>query len=318
MRNKVNVSCVLFLLLSILLFMKSAESKSIRTVTVGEGEVVNVKTSLGYSTLLEFSSKPTSAVLGDQDAFKLEYVGNSLTLKPLLPRAHSNLFIFTEFDRFNCEIRTVSMDQVDYIVRIRAKEKSYPLEEVEHAEHFVKTSIQKEATYDGFALKVISQAKEQDLSHPRSVTLIDFELSSTKRAYSFQAGSVGVKQLGKYLRAESIYLDRVDLTPSGGPIHGRIALLSQDFNSRLPVRLLFAVPDVRIPRKAHLIEVSTLRQKRSEQSNKKGQEPWEQGPPNADPKLGPVSTSISSPMPIPIPSVEALGLGALPFSPAPF
>src|SRR5260221_731277 len=90
-------------------------AKNLRQLQFNENQVAEIHTALGFSTILEFPSRPISAVLGDQDSFKLEYVGNSITIKPLVAHAKSNLFVFTEFERFNCTLRAGSSDDVDYV-----------------------------------------------------------------------------------------------------------------------------------------------------------------------------------------------------------
>ena len=244
-----------------------ALSRSIRTVVTDDTNVTVIHTAVGYSTILEFESKPISAVLGDQDSFKLEYVGNSITIKPLIPRTKSNVFIFTEYARFNCQLVSGPANEVDYIVRIRPNVKAYPVEVAgakplaapppEEPVQFVTKAIHKSASYNGITLTVISVARERDVSKPRSVTLIDFELSSKKSPYAFQAQSIGVKQGGKFLNLESLYLDNLELAPGNLPVRGKLALLSQDFKSSSSVTLVFAVPNSNNPKAIHRIEVST-------------------------------------------------------------
>jgi len=43
--------------------------KTPRIVTQADSEMVTINTALGYTTLIQFDARPTSAVLGDQDGF---------------------------------------------------------------------------------------------------------------------------------------------------------------------------------------------------------------------------------------------------------
>ena len=234
-----------FLLIGVILHSTPLYAQPIRTVEVSEGQVIPINTAIGYSTILEFSSKPISAVLGDQDSFKLEYVANSITIKPLMARARSNLFVFTEFDRFNCKLNTVTGTGVDFIVRIKLKEKSYPVERANSPAVLppVTKMMNRVKTVDGFSLQLHSVTKDREISLPRSVTLIDFEISSQKATYSFQPSSIGVKQLGKFLTIESLYLDSLEISPDSQSVHGKLALLSRDFKPGRAVLLVFAIPD---------------------------------------------------------------------------
>ena len=95
----------------------------VRSVEISPNTITSIRTAPGYSTVIEFQSKPTQAVLGDQDAFHLEYIGNSITLKPVLPNAKSNLFIYTDYDRFTFFVSTVPAAQADYVVRVEHRPK---------------------------------------------------------------------------------------------------------------------------------------------------------------------------------------------------
>jgi hypothetical protein len=307
MIQKILPSALFLLLITTPLRSDLAFSRSIKTVTADEGSVVVVKTSIGYSTILEFTSKPLSAVLGDQDSFKLEYVGNSLTLKPLYPRAKSNLFVFTEFDRFNCEVQTVPPSQVDYIIRVRTKKKSYPVVTAEDSR--IEIPIHKSSSYDGFSVKIVSISHEKKNARPRAVTLIDFELGTLKNSYSFQPASIGVKQSGKFIPAESLYMDSLELTPSQPPIHGKFAILDQDYLVRQPIEIVFAVPDSKNPKKVHRIAVSTRTSSQALKPKKKGGDPWE---------VGSGSTTIFSPKPTPTRGAEEFKLKGLQFAPSSF
>lgn len=257
------------------LFPVTGLAKPIRTVVIDDGQVIRVNTALGFSTILEFSSKPISAVLGDQDSFKLEYVGNSITIKPLVSHARSNLFIFTEFERFNCQVSTTPPALVDYIVRIRAKPRGYSMEFISQdgsygepasaAQPLRTTSLQKSSTYDGITLTLKSISRSYDLRNPRNVTLISFEISSRRKSYSFQAGSIGARQLGQYINMESIYIDGLELMPGAPPIHGKIALLAQDYRPSMPLTIVFAMPDRLKKSSVHRIEVTTINSTRSKQ-----------------------------------------------------
>lgn len=99
----------------------NAVAKPTRTLELTETDIGKVQAALGYSTILQFDARPTSAVLGDQDAFRVEYVGNSLTIKPLVPGARTNLFVFTDYERFSFRLMTGASSQVDYAVRVKRK-----------------------------------------------------------------------------------------------------------------------------------------------------------------------------------------------------
>src|ERR1035441_4767317 len=104
---------LLFLLLSF------AQASQVKELKLKPQEVGIVNTAVGYSTVVQLSQKPLNVVIGDQSAFRVEFINDSITLKPLRPGAKTNLFIFTENDRFNLTIRVGKASAVDYVVRVR-------------------------------------------------------------------------------------------------------------------------------------------------------------------------------------------------------
>lgn len=231
-------------------------AKSVRQIEADDKQVVLIKTALGYSTVIEFTSKPISAVVGDQDAFKLEFVKNSITVKPLIPHAASNLFVFTEYDRFNCTLKTVSSSEVDYLVRISSHSKPYRPEPIPVAQPIAAppkertkdkiSFVHKRVAWQGYSLALVSFTQVSGGPTSRGATVYEIELDSKKEAYRFSAASLGVKQNEHFIPIESIYLDRMSLNPGYPPIRGKIALLNSDFNMRAPITIVFAVPGHRL------------------------------------------------------------------------
>lgn len=222
------------------LYPKPGHSGAVRLIETSTDSVNRIQTALGYSTVVEFQSKPTQAVLGDQDAFKLEFVGNSVTLKPLLPRAKSNLFIFTEWGRLTFLITTGNATHADFLVRVKLRTETRERESTPTGPRR-KIRVEKKSSAQGFTLAVLDFDISLDGRNPRDASLLRFELHSSEVAYGFQPASLGLKQRGKFIPIEQIYLDRLDLKPKSSPIQGTIAVLNQDWKKNLPLYLVFAV-----------------------------------------------------------------------------
>jgi hypothetical protein len=228
-------------------------ANTIRKVDADENRVAVVHTAMGFSTILEFPTKPSSAVLGDQDAFKIEYVGNSITVKPLIPGATSNLFVFTEYHRFNCTLKTGNRTEVDYIVNIVPSETHQETTIASHDPHEI--ILNHSSQFKGFELRVISILPPASRDDPRAAEVVRFELKSKDKKYAFSPASVGVKQGGQFLDLESIYLDAMELHP-GKAITGKLVVLNQDRIAHGPLELVFAVPGGNKKEKTHLLVVS--------------------------------------------------------------
>jgi hypothetical protein len=246
----------------------SNPSKMIRKVEVSPDQVTEIHTAIGYSTILDFTAKPLSAVLGDQDAFKLEFVGSSITVKPLLVHAKSNLFVFTEFDRFNIQLSSGDATLVDYIVSLTRRGEDQG--EVEPSSDLATTPteslqlqsssprekvIQRSKKLNGIELKVVSKSETISEIPGRAATVITIELTSQRLTYAFSPASIGIKVGGR---------DALSIGPRLPVVHGKIALLKQDLTAGTPV-VVFAISDSK-NKKASRLEVST--QARSAQGPK--------------------------------------------------
>lgn len=95
-------------------------------------QIVTVRTALGIATIIQVPDRPNSVVVGDQDKFKVEYLDQAITIKPLQGGAKSNLYIYTDYRRYNVQLATGSESAVDYVVylenqKLKSKEKSSSL-----------------------------------------------------------------------------------------------------------------------------------------------------------------------------------------------
>jgi hypothetical protein len=95
---------LIFLFLLVLCLVPEAEAKPMRVVHLTEKDLEPVFVEIGFSTLLKFDSHPEPGLIGDQDAFKVEYLKNLVSIKPLVSKAQTNLFLFTKDGEFNFQL----------------------------------------------------------------------------------------------------------------------------------------------------------------------------------------------------------------------
>jgi hypothetical protein len=224
----------------LILYANRSLAAGVREVVASNRSLTPIHTALGFSTILEFPGKPISAVLGDQDGFKLEYVGSSITLKPLVPNAKSNLFVFTDTGRYNFSLASGPAGAVDYIVSIRPSSEPTKPGEAKSVEPYLVIRPGKKSSVLGITLSVDRIKLARNTNDPRSASLIEFQAITKTKPYALKASSFGVRQGGKYLDIESIYLGSLALLP-GVPVDGVIAVLNQDWNARAPFVLVLAV-----------------------------------------------------------------------------
>lgn len=64
----------------------------------------------GFSSILEFEEAPTQVVLGDQNYFQIERLNRSIVIKPLVPYATTNMFVYFKTKETRLFILTASDD----------------------------------------------------------------------------------------------------------------------------------------------------------------------------------------------------------------
>lgn len=117
-------------LLFLLFFPLSLSANPARKIVVHKDEVITVKTAVGIASIIQVPDQPTSVVLGDSAAFKVEYLNQAITIKPLHGHATSNLYIHTDFDRYSVKLVTGAQASADYVVYLKPFEVPRPKSEV--------------------------------------------------------------------------------------------------------------------------------------------------------------------------------------------
>ena len=89
----------------------------VRYIPTKKDQIITVKTSLGIATIIQVPDRPTSVVIGDQSAFKVEYLDTAITIKPLITNARTNLYIYTDWQRYNVKLIPTKKTQADYVLQ---------------------------------------------------------------------------------------------------------------------------------------------------------------------------------------------------------
>ena len=93
----------------------------VKTVEVFLDQLTQINTAVGIATILQFPDPVQTVIIGDQGAFKIEYLDKAITIKPLRYSAKTNLYVNTATRRYNLKLVTQSQDLSDYVVYIKAK-----------------------------------------------------------------------------------------------------------------------------------------------------------------------------------------------------
>lgn len=211
--------------LAILLALSPAVSGArVRTVEVKKDQIVNVKTALGVATIIQVPDRPNSLVVGDQNAFKVEYLDQAITIKPLHGGARSNLYIYTDYRRFNVQLVTTSEAAADYVVYLAS-----PIEKP-------KTPTSGWRSYKNLLKNESLTLETKRLSNALDGTLlIEFEVRSSIKE-KFNPEWLWLTQNGKPKPIQGLALSAQDVS-GGRPIKGVIQILRKDVSTHENLRI---------------------------------------------------------------------------------
>jgi sulfate adenylyltransferase subunit 1 (EFTu-like GTPase family) len=161
--------------------------------------------------------------VGDQAAFKVEYLDEAITIKPLRAGAKSNLYVYTDFRRFNVQLVTGAETSADYVVYLEnPKEKK-----VSSSLHW--TWVHRSATNDGIKFTITREAGTSD-----GVLVVEFDLSCEKRG-KVEPAWIWLTQDGATKPIQNLYLSNLECSP-GNSVSGSFQILKSDINENTPLR----------------------------------------------------------------------------------
>lgn len=215
------------MILSLLSVEASAQGK-VRRVNVHGDQIVTVKTSLGIATIIQVPDRPNSVVVGDQNAFKVEYLDQAITIKPVASGVKSNLYIYTEWKRFNVELVSGSEAAADYVVYLENPKIAPKI--VSEAQGVVWTKASNYLRNDSLELSTKKLGRSG-----KDTFLVEFILTSKKKE-KFQPECLWLKQYDETIPIHNLVLSGLEVAP-GQPISGVLQIRSKDLNSSEPFRL---------------------------------------------------------------------------------
>ncbi len=195
----------------------------VRALTIDSDQIALVKTSLGIATIIEVPDKPNSVVLGDQSAFKVEYLDKAITIKPLRNNAKTNLYVYTDWRRFNVQLVTGPQQNADYVVYLKNKATKKPKSKFKWMKfsNYLKNNPMR-----------LEVSRVGRIGHAR---LIQFKVKSSEEI-EFRPDWIWITQDHIVRPIQSLQLSEVTVKP-GQAITGTIQLMSHDINDKQPIRI---------------------------------------------------------------------------------
>ena len=222
---------ILSLVIAVSLYATALASSRVKKVEVQKDQIVRVNTAIGIATIIQVPDRPNSVVVGDQDAFKVEYLDLAITIKPITPHGKSNLYIYTDYRRFNVELNSGPEASADYVVYLEnpvEKEKFTKKKPEESGISWKRVNRSFKNESASFALNRIGSTRS-------GVVIVEFTISSTKRE-QINPAWFWVTQGGVTRPIQNLFLSDVKLSP-GQKIQGSIQLLKADFINSEQIRI---------------------------------------------------------------------------------
>lgn len=191
----------------------------VRRVQVQKDQIVAVKTALGVATIVQVPDRPNSLVVGDQSAFKVEYLDQAITIKPIHGGARSNLYIYTDYRRFNVQLITGPEGAADYVVYLENPNKAPKIKPLSWMKF--KNSLSE----SGLILQTQRLAKTKD-----GILLVEFEVRSDKNE-KFKPDCLWLTQSGKTRAIHNLALSGQELG-NGKVIRGIMQILKSDVSEK--------------------------------------------------------------------------------------
>lgn len=205
-------------------------SNKVKHVSVKRDQIVTVRTSLGIATIIEVPDRPNSVVVGDQDSFKVEYLDQAITIKPLSPGAKSNLYVYTDYARYNVELVTGDESISDYVVYLEHSKKKE--ERAKSKQKIAWTKFSNYLRNNSLRLEVVRLGRASS-----DVLMVEFIISSVKSDV-LKPEWIWLTQNGSTIPIHNLFFSHVEIAPNK-PVKGTIQLLKKDLNPDEPIRLEF-------------------------------------------------------------------------------
>lgn len=194
----------------------------VKKIEVKNDQIVTVNTAIGVATIIQVPDRPNSVVVGDQEGFRVEYLDQAITIKPLRSGAKSNLYIYTDWKRYNVQLVTGGESSADYVVYLEnPKAKINSISWMRFSNHLNSENLK---------LNVNRLGKTKN-----GILFVEFEVSS-KEKEKFSPEWIWLTQNGKTTPINNLFLSDLSVKPNQN-VKGVLQILQADINVSEPLRV---------------------------------------------------------------------------------
>lgn len=198
----------------------------VRRVEVKSDQIVTVRTALGIATIVQVPDRPNSVVVGDQESFKVEYLDQAITIKPLHGSAKSNLYVYTDYQRYNVQLVTGAESVADYVVYLEnPKQKTAATKS-----SLIWTTFRNHLKNDALSLEVRRLGRGKD-----GVLIVEFSLRGHKKE-NIKPDWIWLTQNGVTRPIHNLFLSNLEVQ-IGNDALGLIQIMRKDIEENEPLRI---------------------------------------------------------------------------------
>lgn len=219
---------LILLLAFTLIAHNSNAAQRVRRIEVQSDQIVTVRTSIGIATIIQVPDRPNSVVVGDQDSFKVEYLDQAITIKPVSSGAKSNLYIYTDWKRFNVELVSGAEAVADYVVYLE-NPKAKPVNS-NTGTGISWTNFKNTLRNESLLLEIKRVGRTKD-----GILLVEFSVTSKKKGV-FKPEWLWLTQAGATCPIHNLFMSALEVSPQKG-ILGVLQIRSVDLNTADSMRL---------------------------------------------------------------------------------
>ena len=207
------------------LFCFKAFSSEIKKIKYISDKIITVNTAHGIATIIQVPDRPNSVVIGDQDAFKVEYLDQAVTIKPLRSGGTTNLYIYTDWRRYNVKLVTGPQSRADYVVYLEN-----PKLKRKNQENITWTVFRNHLNNEELKLTAQRLGKTRD-----GVLLLEFKITTTAKT-TLEPEWLWITQEAEVKPIHNLALSSLEIGPDK-PVRGMMQILTKDIDSTKPLRI---------------------------------------------------------------------------------
>lgn len=199
------------LLFGLFAYHATSSAASSRTIYLNDDEMAPIFVELGFSTLLKFDSHPEPGLIGDQDAFKIEYLKSIVAIKPLVSKSQTNLFVFTKDGQFGFKL-VAARGRHDNLVFIRPSKSLGPkgptaTKSVVEIDDLLTRKIGKVVQLGGFSITFESVATPQSRSTIILKASIRQKVGTDSKPQKLDVSNFEINQGKKTIKIENAFFE---------------------------------------------------------------------------------------------------------------